>query len=307
MVSVIIPTYNNSKYIIEAINSVLSQSYAHFECIVIDDGSTDNTKYILHNFIRSKKIIYYYQENKGVSAARNLGVEKSKGNYLLFLDADDLLAGGALQFLIEDICEYDIVFGSWMDFDKDISITHQYSETKVNRQLTKYLIYKPTVSTALIKKEVIIDWDTTKKVWEVTDYFLTLILKDSKIKFSDRIVTKIRQHDNPSRASLLQDHFNPMQTLTFLKQWKERIKDKGMLDSEVEARIDTEIINNIYTASRNKINEKSLKPFYSLVNVNNLKNALTYKRYGLLFFIFYLKTFKAILIFQKLNSFFGRV
>ncbi|RZL44827.1 MAG: glycosyltransferase, partial [Pedobacter sp.] len=225
----------------------MNQSYCDVECVVIDDGSTDETNQILTPLIANKLISYYHKRNQGVSSARNVGIEKSNGNYLLFLDGDDLLAGGALQFLIRDICEYDIIFGSWMDFDKDISSTHQYSETKVNNQLTKYLIYKPTVSTALIKKEVIIDWDTTKKVWEVTDYFLTLILKNSKIKFSDRIVTKIRQHDNPSRASLLQDHFNPMQTLTFLKQWKERIKDKGMLDSEVEARIDTEIINNIYT------------------------------------------------------------
>lgn len=87
-VSIIIPIYNASKYIVEAIDSVLSQTYKDFEVIVIDDGSTDNTKEILHNF--GEKINYYYQENQGAVKARNKAFELSKGELIAFLDQDDL-------------------------------------------------------------------------------------------------------------------------------------------------------------------------------------------------------------------------
>jgi len=86
-VSVIIPTYNRAKFLEEAINSVLNQTYKDFEIIVVDDGSTDNTKEIIRKF---GEIIYIYQKNKGVSSARNKGIKMSRGEYIAFLDSDDL-------------------------------------------------------------------------------------------------------------------------------------------------------------------------------------------------------------------------
>lgn len=305
MVSVIIPTYNNSKYIIDAINSVLSQSYTNLECIIIDDGSTDNTKEILHNFIQSKKVFYYFQENEGVSAARNLGIEKSKGSQILFLDADDLLHNNALELLVNNIKDYDMIFGAWEDFgivERKNLYLHFYNNT-----LSTYLKYKPVPSAALIKKNKLQKWDVNLKVWEVTDYFLSIILNGSTITFTNDIVTKMRQHDGLNRASIVQDHFNPIQTLSFLAKWKKNIKDMNMLNSEVEAVIDVEIINNIYIAIRNKSNHRSLKTFFAIINVKNLKNALSYKKFGLYFFIVHLKTFSAILFFKKLNGFLGRI
>lgn len=88
-ISVIIPTYNRCKIVCEAIDSVLAQTYPVYEIIVVDDGSKDNTK----SFIRKKycsKIRYIYQKNMGPAAARNLGIKKSKGDWIAFLDADDL-------------------------------------------------------------------------------------------------------------------------------------------------------------------------------------------------------------------------
>lgn len=88
-VSVIIPSYNCAKYVAEAIESVLNQTYDDFEIIVVDDGSTDNTKEILKEYIEKKRIQYIYQENQGPGAARNSGIKASKGEYIAFLDADD--------------------------------------------------------------------------------------------------------------------------------------------------------------------------------------------------------------------------
>jgi glycosyltransferase involved in cell wall biosynthesis len=105
-VSVIIPTYNCAQYITEAIESVLNQTYKDFEIIVVDDGSTDNTNEILRSYIEKKKIRYFYQENSGVSSARNMGVRVSQGEYISFLDSDDFWEVNHLQQLLNAMWKY---------------------------------------------------------------------------------------------------------------------------------------------------------------------------------------------------------
>ena len=87
-VSVVIPTYNSSAMVEQAIQSVLAQTYRDFEIIVIDDGSTDGTKDVVRRF--GERVRYFNQENQGVSAARNFGIHQSLGEYIAFLDSDDL-------------------------------------------------------------------------------------------------------------------------------------------------------------------------------------------------------------------------
>lgn len=91
LVSVIIPTYNCRKYIRQAIDSALAQTYKNIEIIVVDDGSSDNTREEIGDLISDKKILYIYQANKGLSGARNTGIKHSKGEYLVFLDSDDII------------------------------------------------------------------------------------------------------------------------------------------------------------------------------------------------------------------------
>jgi glycosyltransferase involved in cell wall biosynthesis len=86
-VSVIIPTYNRRKYVAKAVVSVLGQSFKDLEVIVVDDGSTDDTRQILEPY--RSKIYYIYQANAGVSAARNKGIQSATGEWLAFLDSDD--------------------------------------------------------------------------------------------------------------------------------------------------------------------------------------------------------------------------
>jgi len=89
-VSVIIPTYNGAKFVREAVDSVLRQTYRDYEIIVVDDGSTDGTQQLLAPLAKSKKIRYLYRDNGGPACARNAGIGAARGGYLAFLDADDV-------------------------------------------------------------------------------------------------------------------------------------------------------------------------------------------------------------------------
>lgn len=88
LVSVIIPNYNYARFLPQALDSVLAQSYSNFEIIVVDDGSTDDSKAILRSY--GERIRWFEQQNQGVSAARNRGVKESRGQLIAFLDADDI-------------------------------------------------------------------------------------------------------------------------------------------------------------------------------------------------------------------------
>ena len=98
--SIVVPTYNRAGVILNSVNSVLSQDFKELELILVDDGSTDNTKELI-NVISDKRIKYFYQKNKERSAARNLGIEKASGRYICFLDSDDEYTSGYLTILYE--------------------------------------------------------------------------------------------------------------------------------------------------------------------------------------------------------------
>ncbi|MGB3532292.1 MAG: glycosyltransferase [Microcoleaceae cyanobacterium] len=98
-VSVIIPAYNGDRYITEAVESILTQSYPNFEVIVVDDGSTDNTQQVLQPYI--SQIRYLSQANLGVAAARNRGIEAASGKYIALLDQDDCFLPGKLAAQVE--------------------------------------------------------------------------------------------------------------------------------------------------------------------------------------------------------------
>jgi len=127
MVSIIIPTYNYGKYLTETLQSVKNQSFRDWECIVIDDGSTDNTKEIVDIFIsEDSRYKYIYQANKGVSSARNIGIKAASGDFIQFLDGDDLLQIDKIKSQIDAFEKYplvDIVYNEVRFFD-DENIEH---------------------------------------------------------------------------------------------------------------------------------------------------------------------------------------
>lgn len=109
MISIVIPLYNKQEAIKKTLASVISQTYTDWECIVVNDGSTDNSVQVVESIIRDNKsynIRLYNQLNGGVSKARNTGVRESNGDYVAFLDGDDLWEPTYLEELYKLICDY---------------------------------------------------------------------------------------------------------------------------------------------------------------------------------------------------------
>ena len=143
IVSVIIPTYNRKKYVTKAIDSVLRQTYDDYEIIVIDDGSTDNTRESLEKY--RNKILYIYQQNSGVSAARNAGIRLAKGEWVAFLDSDDEWIPEYLSWQMKQLHQSPQVF-TYITNSIDISA----NGIKINRFLGTKLLDKFKGSSCII-------------------------------------------------------------------------------------------------------------------------------------------------------------
>jgi len=103
-ISIIIPVYNDEKNISRCINSVLSQTYPDFECLLIDDGSTDKTSSICDSYSKKdKRISVYHKENEGISKTRQYGVDRANGEYIYFVDSDDWVESSFADDLLEEI------------------------------------------------------------------------------------------------------------------------------------------------------------------------------------------------------------
>ncbi|HOT22718.1 MAG TPA: glycosyltransferase family 2 protein [Sedimentibacter sp.] len=112
LISIIMPAYNCEKYVEEAINSVLAQSYRNWELIVIDDGSVDNTRNIITEYLQNdfRISLLSNEKNIGVSAARNRGIDFAKGKWIAFLDSDDMWTPYKLEKQIEAVEENNAEF-----------------------------------------------------------------------------------------------------------------------------------------------------------------------------------------------------
>ena len=106
LVSIVIPTFNRKNTILRTINSVESQTYKNIEIIVVDDGSTDNTRKVLEN-AKITNLKYIYQENKGACSARNEGTRHSSGSYLIYLDSDDILLPNCIEKVVNYFTVHD--------------------------------------------------------------------------------------------------------------------------------------------------------------------------------------------------------
>lgn len=201
-VSVIIATYNNAHYIVEAIASIFNQTYRSYEIIVIDDGSTDNTRQVLEPYL--DKIRYLYQENKGVSHARNLGLEMARGEFISFLDADDFFLPDKLA---KQVAVFDahpslgIVHSGWRLVNEkgekisDIEFWHWYGSLELD--LETWVVWKPVTISMMFRKSWIKSvggFDTRWHHGEDIDLVLRLSVNGCQAVWLPKITYCYRQH-----------------------------------------------------------------------------------------------------------------
>lgn len=206
MISIITPVYNAESFISEAIESVISQSFTDWELILIDDGSTDKSGIICDRYAdKDPRIMVLHRDNAGQSRARNLGLEKAKGDFLTFLDADDILAPDALQNFIDSsaIHNADIVCGKTIKFsgkipplkDIDNKIIKHYSPVEAVETVLYQKELDNSVWGKMFRRELWSDLHFLEgHYYEDLDIFYKVFLKAKKIILIPDIVYYYRQH-----------------------------------------------------------------------------------------------------------------
>jgi len=210
-ISVIIPAYNNEKYIAETLKSLQAQSFKDFEVIIVNDGSTDNTQKIIDSFDddRIKSVV---QENAGVSAARNRGIKEATGEYVCFLDADDLYEKNSLEGFYNCAKENDadLVLGRIKRFDDYHEYVNEHAEKFAEKteidNFDKGLLWNLLVSNKFYRREKLVEFGSAFppiRYAEETPFFLEFIYhKDVKICGTKNATMCYRKHSGAVSQSV---------------------------------------------------------------------------------------------------------
>ncbi len=209
LVTVIIPVYNRAEYLCEAIESVLDQTYKNYELIIVDDGSKIDIKKILRPHLKNKaiKIKYLRQENKGLPAARNAGVKNSSGDFITFLDDDDLFEPKKIEVqkrIFDKFPSVGLVYSDYFRF-----YDHNYKEQELSLasgrdvnsdNFSKSLFFNPNIAvcSVMIRRKCLENvglFDEALGYHDDGDMFLRIGLK-WKIKFSNYPSAKVRFHNS---------------------------------------------------------------------------------------------------------------
>lgn len=212
-ISIIIPTYNCDRYLAQAIDSVLEQTFDDYELLIIDDGSTDNTQQVIHRYEkgnlktpqhRSSNIRYIHQSNQGVAVARNHGIQIARGAFIAFLDADDWLVPTKLEHqwtLLDANTDVGMVHSGWQRVDsrgqKLMDVKPWKHCPRLN--LEHWLQWKPVLPSAMMfRKEWLVKadgFDPRFPPAEDTDLVLRLAAMGCETEWLEEITVYYRQHN----------------------------------------------------------------------------------------------------------------
>jgi glycosyltransferase involved in cell wall biosynthesis len=222
LVSIIIPAYNSEKYFASTIQSALNQSWSNKEIIIVDDGSTDSSLVLAKTF-ESERVKVFYQDNKGASAARNKGLNEAKGEFIQFLDADDLLSPGKIEEQIKMLKDNPgciclcptINFTDDEDYSKKM-IDHHWvkdrSDDPVDFLIKLYggALVGPeygglvTIHSWLCPRYVVDkagNWNESLSVDDDGEYFCRVILASAGIIYAPNAINYYRKHSQHTNLS----------------------------------------------------------------------------------------------------------
>jgi glycosyltransferase involved in cell wall biosynthesis len=201
--SIILPTFNRSKFVGTAIQSVVDQSFKNFELIVVDDGSTDNTREIVNGF-RDHRIKYFFKTNEERSIARNYGIERSSGLYINFLDSDDFFLPHHLQTAFENLREREFPELLHLNYKTQNSLGIMHSDRDFpEHDVNQRLIFENFLNGAcfFIKRDIFEDLSfiTSTEASFSEDWYLWLRLAARfPIHTKNNITVVLREHDERS-------------------------------------------------------------------------------------------------------------
>lgn len=207
LVSIIIPCYNAEKYIIETIRSLINQTYSNWELIIVNDGSTDNSLAIIKEFAeKDKRISFIDKSNSGVSDSRNKGLEKSKGDFIAFLDADDIWKPEYLEKQITNLQQanqHTISYTACQLINQNGEKLNYQIRGENNPQLDDFLIQKANYNTnpsgIVYKKECfekVKGFDVNLSNNADQDILIQMLAKGNSIGYIDELLWDYRMHDN---------------------------------------------------------------------------------------------------------------
>lgn len=226
LISVIIPVYNGKKYLQEAIATVINQTYKPLEIIVVDDGSTDNSKQIIARF---PDIKYIYQENQGVAVARNTGIAEAKGEYIALLDQDDLWAKNKLQTQVnylDNHQEIDYVLGYQQSFLQEGCEKPHWLKAKLLKESTPAYL----VGALLARKQLfnrIGGFSNQYRYGNDFDWFAKTVDSGIKFKILTDVVLYKRIHDTNESHNIEDIHTELLKLIRASIQRKRKLNQNS--------------------------------------------------------------------------------
>jgi glycosyltransferase involved in cell wall biosynthesis len=211
LVSIVIPTYNRSHLIGQTLNSIISQTYPYWECLVIDDGSTDYTKELLEYYCEIDSRIKYFQRpselSKGANACRNYGFEVSKGEFINWFDSDDIMTSDNLYLKLNSFDDkVDFVVGNTLNFDANGKLSRVYS-LNYNLDFTPENLIGFRIgwitNDVMLRREVIkIKFNECIKSGQEYNFFARLLYHTNRGKYLKRDVAHRRLHSSSIQGEL---------------------------------------------------------------------------------------------------------
>ena len=246
LVSVILPTYNRAEYLPRAMESVLSQSYENLELIVVDDGSTDNTREVVNAYQDARIRYMRTPSNRGVAAARNAGIRRASGEYIAFQDSDDKWLPGKLEKQMQVLAEAEPDVGmvyhimSRVDSENEVyyipdpCIPMNVREGDIfTYLLAENIIGAPAIC---VRKEVLTGaggvgvFDTTLPNLE--DYELLLrITAKYKVAYIDEVLIETYRLESGTNGNMLHGIIS---SCMIIKEFERELKAKGMYERKLE-------------------------------------------------------------------------
>lgn len=248
-VSLIIPVFNSDKYLEECLNSIISQNYCNYEVILINDGSTDESKKICENYVKSdSRVRLINQKNQGVSIARNVGIKEATGDVIMFIDSDDILEDNALTFILDNFKQNDMLcFGYTAMFKncKNVVINDSIIKDKkeienkilLNDKIGGYLWNKCFKASIIKKNNILFDINL--------HYCEDLIFVIDYLKYCNNItyINKSLYFYRMRKSSVSYNFFN-MKNITLLNSYK--ILINRITDEKINNRLKYNYLVNYY-------------------------------------------------------------